>query len=475
MRTTHMNLFNSYTQKGSMPIENNISRGLAILFRENRSFLLLFLQELNNKQYNNKKEQNAKDNAPTNAIQIDFPYDTYEVGFQTPADEFDIASKVIGVTLTSEDLPDYTEGLSNKDDNGSIEGRKITDIAVAYDDTLIIIEVKRNNTDCRDQVSEQIDKYKQTVNCSEEIISTVVELTWPDIVRLLGRDIRLNHGSDLLSNDYRDFLLSYYPKWARSEHLSLLDPSQEEEIQARLKTLQNLFVNYHNKNNGKEDENEDEFYINKNDIIIDNLYYYVRLVRFGFTERMLSGESKKQPYVTINMWPGDTITQSNSLRWRINKSFVNKRHQFVEIESIKADIEIWPYLKFSYYRSEGQVWLSQKEMENNQIDTWLSMAEKINKKIKKEAWEKDLKSVILQNRSMFDPIELESFQKQFNTVFEEPGRAEANVSCGFAITVSFPYESIKKLDSKNASDKAFPELIDETIKRITSSLIRTDC
>lgn len=39
----HLNIFEHYTQKGSLPIENNVSRGLAILFNENPLVLDRFI------------------------------------------------------------------------------------------------------------------------------------------------------------------------------------------------------------------------------------------------------------------------------------------------------------------------------------------------------------------------------------------------------------------------------------------------
>lgn len=39
----HLNIFHHYSQNGSIPIENNISRGLAIVFQEYPTFLLMFL------------------------------------------------------------------------------------------------------------------------------------------------------------------------------------------------------------------------------------------------------------------------------------------------------------------------------------------------------------------------------------------------------------------------------------------------
>ena len=39
----HLNVFQAFTQTGNLPIENNISRGLVILFQEEPAFLMMFI------------------------------------------------------------------------------------------------------------------------------------------------------------------------------------------------------------------------------------------------------------------------------------------------------------------------------------------------------------------------------------------------------------------------------------------------
>ena len=46
MSNVHMNIFHHYTQSGSLPIENNISRGWAILLQEYPALLFMFLEKI---------------------------------------------------------------------------------------------------------------------------------------------------------------------------------------------------------------------------------------------------------------------------------------------------------------------------------------------------------------------------------------------------------------------------------------------
>ena len=49
IRNIHLNLFHHYFQNGTIPIENNISRGLAISFQESPMLLMMFINLLNSK------------------------------------------------------------------------------------------------------------------------------------------------------------------------------------------------------------------------------------------------------------------------------------------------------------------------------------------------------------------------------------------------------------------------------------------
>ena len=58
----HMNIFQAYTQQSEHPIENNLSRGLAIILQESPALFMRFIAKLNTqaqcipwKKYNNRR------------------------------------------------------------------------------------------------------------------------------------------------------------------------------------------------------------------------------------------------------------------------------------------------------------------------------------------------------------------------------------------------------------------------------------
>lgn len=136
----HMNVFQAYTQKKERPIENNVSRGFAIVLQESPSLFMLFLQKLN--------EELKTKNVP----EIPFPQGEYTVDFQRKADSFhEEVNTLIGVTLTANELEEPTDKSE-----GSLDRDFITDISVSFDDVLLFIEVKRTDENCKKQVEKQL-------------------------------------------------------------------------------------------------------------------------------------------------------------------------------------------------------------------------------------------------------------------------------------------------------------------------------
>ena len=143
----HMNIFHSYTQNESRPIENNISRGFAILLQEHPALLVLLLDKI------------QKDSSALGNLRLPIPESEYLVDFQVETGKFEgPITYLIGVTLTAAELED--DILTD----GNIRKRKqITDISIRYDDVLIVIEVKRTSVNCDRQVQAQMKAQQEQV------------------------------------------------------------------------------------------------------------------------------------------------------------------------------------------------------------------------------------------------------------------------------------------------------------------------
>lgn len=93
----HLNVFQAFTQSGNLPIENNISRGLVILFQEEPALLMMFIELIRSR---------------LKTIGIEGINGEYNVLFQTDtrSEEFEFASKLVGVSLTANEIWDIAVG-----------------------------------------------------------------------------------------------------------------------------------------------------------------------------------------------------------------------------------------------------------------------------------------------------------------------------------------------------------------------------
>jgi hypothetical protein len=141
----HLNIFEHYTQKGSLPIENNVSRGLAILLNQNSLVLDRFIDFINSKCFEKKSSCMVPKPQRLNDKEIGIQQQIAKIVQSYPNPQ-----NIIGITLTTASPINMIEN-KNDDNNGLI-----TDIIISCKDTLVVIEVKRNAVDARLQLKQQV-------------------------------------------------------------------------------------------------------------------------------------------------------------------------------------------------------------------------------------------------------------------------------------------------------------------------------
>jgi hypothetical protein len=174
----HLNMFEYYTQKGSLPIENNVSRGLAILLNQNSLLLDRFIDYVNGK---------CLDKKSTCAVPKPQKFTDKEIGIQQQitkiVQSYPNPQYIVGITLTTSSPISMIE--NKHDDNNGL----ITDIVVSCKDTLVIIEVKRNANDARYQLKQQVksvsaEVVRQGGNLPD---SQLLDGTWEEIISILQK------------------------------------------------------------------------------------------------------------------------------------------------------------------------------------------------------------------------------------------------------------------------------------------------
>ena len=445
----HMNIFNAYTQSESRPIENNISRGLAILLQEHPALLMLLLSKI-------RQDSATLENTP-----LPIPESEYLVDFQVEAGKFEgPISYLIGVTLTAAELEDDIPADSNVDSN-----KQITDISIRYDDVLIVIEVKRTRENCVKQVRTQMKRIKKALNESdqEQIFNPEkpVRLTWQDIYILLQQYRRLtDQNAGRLVNDYMDFLASNFPSWVPVQPLSKLTTNQIEQIDARLDMIKNEYA---------KDYLKDKYGLigSRRAIPVDE--DYVKECNLAFEQRFIMPDGKHAECITLGMWPSDTGGQY----WRFkklkpqNNRFFKNRYTTITVDSMTIGVSVRPYVKFSHFMGKGIQWLSMKaEAGSNRFDEWIKFSDCITGKHNKgtPAWDEIIPSI----RSLtgfFDREDLDNFEAEFYQNFANKGYVF--VSCGLEIKAYIPYLQAQALDKQAG---AFANMINGAIDQLLKEM-----
>ena len=207
-RNKHLNIFNYYSEqsigseqlsngKRTRPIENNLSRGLAIVMEDNPLFLSGLIDFLN---HSAKGISIYKPNFKEN-IKIFIQGNIKSLTRDIVENELPV-DKIFGATLTA--------GITEQDRKHLTVGDKtIPDICLHLTDKdgsglMLLIEVKpRDENSVKSQVENQMAGLMQSINekrnaddtkLEETDINFLTQITWEDIVRLLQSTLSLGGG-----------------------------------------------------------------------------------------------------------------------------------------------------------------------------------------------------------------------------------------------------------------------------------------
>lgn len=221
----HLNIFEHYTQSNALPIENNVSRGLAIVMQENPLLLDRFLDYIN-----------ASCTAGI-SVQKHGKAEEIDIGIQQTitkiVDAYPNSKLIIGMTLTTEKHVKWTERKEKPGDT------LITDIVIQCKDSLIVIEVKRNAADARAQVQAQVESILAEMKKRDEDAPFVdyVNGSWEEIIDLLSQVYSITgKDEDSVLGHYLKHLEHRYGQWFPVSLLSELaiTPENQTQINKRL-------------------------------------------------------------------------------------------------------------------------------------------------------------------------------------------------------------------------------------------------
>ena len=444
----YMNAFEPYSD--GRPIENNVSRILAIALDENPLLLGRFIDIINKSLASHGENPLSKPESPE-----DFTVEIQQTASNI-AGNFDGMRRIIPVTL-----PPYK---AKEEENHGGANNPRTDICISCKDgeeaDVIIVEVKLRSTYAEAQVKHQA----QSIHDKKEdtAITEVINLTWPEIVKILLSVNSLQEGRDLLLAHYIDYLRPHYTEWFPaapfSERMTL------KEAWERNYTLMTNCANILNSVYGSRGES---FSAGE----AAGMYGIFFSPSWGYMQQFHVYENfstdGKFEGITVAFWLGNNKPQSDYLFGDLSNTKDNMSWtQYTEItlsNGEKLPCTIRPYLKF--YTTFGNQIMSAYPM-LQALGT--KKSEVLSKFPENGQWNKtsnawsfaNLKSRLLFSEpAIFDEEEAKKFKDNFEILLENSGRKVVNIALGYEIKIKIPVSDLAKLDedfSDGAADKDSP-------------------
>jgi hypothetical protein len=445
----HLNIFEHYTQKGSLPIENNVSRGLAILLNQNSLVFDRFIDYVNTKCFEKKSSCMVPKPQRINDKEIGIQQQITKIVQSYPN-----PYNIIGITLTTSSPINMAE--NKYDDNNGL----ITDIVISCKDTLVVIEVKRNSVDARLQLKQQVKSIAtEVVRQGGNLPDTeLLDGTWEEIIAILQDVFNISgENKDSVLWHYLNHLENHYQQWFPISLLTdiLIDRENESAIDKRILSLiKNCCKN----------ESDAEKYSGR----------YIIPLEYDFcTEAQLSMdyESKR---LMITTWNGDTKWQSHCLLNKTNNDLSWVNENSLNIDGLKLDLFTEPYLRLAHFQSTIMTEYFDKGYYQKNFgiskDKCIELYNDITREWKRPDW---IQFKALLKGKYNGLIEMNSFDSNFQSSFENSNRSYAHVSFGYETTVYLPLDVISKYEKDNStlrnSDKLawfISNVINQLMKKI---------
>lgn len=422
----HLNIFEHYTQSNALPIENNVSRGLAIVMQENPLLLDRFLDYIN-----------ASSTAGI-SVQKHGKAEEIDIGIQQTitkiVDAYPNSKLIIGMTLTTEKPVKWTERKEKPGDS------LITDIVIQCKDSLIVIEVKRNAVDARAQVQAQVESILAEMKKRDEDAPVVdyVNGSWDEIIDLLSQVYSIT-GKDENSvlGHYLKHLEHRYGQWFPASLLSELaiTPENQTQINKRLlKLIQNCCDN----------EDDEKKYAGR----------YIIPLEYSFLSEAQLDMDYDRKNLTVTIWPGDTKWQAYNLFKATAHDLNWINTQQLTVDGINLELMVEPYLRLAHFQSTIFASYINRAYYDQHLGTdkekCLALWSEITREWKRETWDMLKEILLVKHRGLLDEDE---FKQGFFDKFEQSKRGYVHVSFGYKVTACIPEKVFCGLEQKGSCEQ----------------------
>jgi hypothetical protein len=414
----HLNLFRFFNDTLEQEyIENNLSRAFALCIKNDALFFSHYVQAIvSPEDYDYLFSVHSKD-------------DGYFINIQQNMNAVDVDGirKVYAVAMTTD------EGLNMADFETQtlMEGRErhVTDVWILIKDMALVIEVKGNAADCKQQLFNQVALLRQT-----EGSCTILprSFSWHKVIGVMEKVNALNKMTGIYNPFIEDFLLltqSRYPDWFPAKPFWVL-PFSEKDGSAAYSLLNKRLAQCV----AKSDYQLAGF---SNRLAIAVPFDWASEVQVAFQTYEASNE---KDYIVFYIWPGNTKGQGWSIYGR-PMDWLQKEQ--IVIDGRSYELEIAFNIKFAGQRFISGITFYRHDLRGPLIHTDRNFREKSGRWYLKDwgAFESFLDEHFLPEFNWRDKC-------QWQQNFLERGRTQFQCSFGFEVTLFVPFAEFAAIDRR---------------------------
>ncbi|SDC23776.1 hypothetical protein [Pedobacter soli] len=436
----HLNIFRYYNESNSSEfIENNLSRAFAICLESDTLFFSKYIQAIVEKDDYDYLFNHYEDGS------------VYQIDLQVNTNSLEVSGlkKVYAVAMTADrnlDMGDFLslEASVSKEIN-------LTDVLITIKDIAIVIEVKRNTFDCKQQLFDQV---VPLVSSGQQISVVPVNFSWKHTMVLMEQVANLMQfrgGRSRMLDDFIALAEIRYPYWFSSRpfhQLPSLADSSQKSVHARNLRLKQIINHSAQK-------------------ILDYADRMAIGINFGWASEIIPffQQHRGDDYVVFTIWPGNTKSQGyhiydKPLSWIERKSLM--------IGDISFELDLEYHIKFCHFNR----FVTSLDFGPEQLLKPLNTAKNFYDKSGK--WD-------LKDWNEFELLMDEHLRSEFNwrekcgfdKHFVKTDRNYFTVSFGFMVDLYVPYKIFQQLDTDLNNYSAPSGFIDQLVDAYSHLLDRS--
>lgn len=426
----HLNYFRPYSiNQEHEHLENNLSRALALCLKSSSVFSFEFISKIfrDTDQYHLLEAHLINSNKDSNL----------SVDIQRNMNSIEGISTLFAVSLSGGelDLSDFSELKS------TTEGDQTTDVFIQLNDIGIIIEMKRTNEDCKQQLFNQASILKKN-EPSLEVIP--YDYPWPSIIKSVlltnGYLEAIGQPNSMLA-DFADLVKSFNPKWTPIQPFASLRDDEEsiplyyQRIDMAIQSLSNQheILNY-----------RDRMGLN---------------LDFGWAKEMVCYFNRNKEglhELRLAIWPGNTKGQGTQMLNQLGKKPNWNPPSEIVINGNYFKVG-WVYeIKFSHFSGYVTHILvpKSKVKEGKKLISWNNHWNQTGNQ-KREDWEKVEAFLEDYLKDDFD------WRKEmgWDYHFANSKRTYFSLSIGYEIHLDIPFSYLQSIDKKVENLEALKSLL----------------